>query len=1327
MQQPLKTEPLFTEEFLNFPENLPVSGRRQEIAELIAANRVVIVCGETGSGKTTQLPKICTLAGCGTRGLIGHTQPRRLAATTVAKRIADELKSAIGVHVGYKIRFNEKFSTGAKFKLMTDGILLAETLSDPLLKAYDTIIIDEAHERSLNIDFLLGYLKQLLDGPRKDLKVVVTSATIDAQRFADHFTFDGKPAPVVEVSGRLYPVEVRYQGPEKTAAQRAEQQDDDDEDDLPAQIEAAIEGLWREQMGDVLVFLPGEREIREATDHFRRLTARQSSRSHGAFKGVFGRPGIEVLSLFSKLAANEQQLIFTSGQGTRIVFATNVAETSVTVPNIRYVVDTGTARVKRYRYRSKVEQLQVEPISQAAANQRAGRCGRVMDGVCVRLYDEADFLGRPKFTDPEILRSSLAAVILRMKALKLKSIEEFPFIELPSKKAIADGYDLLHELDAVDQRGVITPMGQQLSRLPLDPKVGRMLLAAKANNCLTEVLIIASALSVQDPRERPMTAQQAADQQHKRFADEKSDFMSFVKLWNYWLDVQKQHGGSGQSKRSVAMRMDREFISSKRLREWADVHSQLSDAVNDLHWGAKKNETEKSVPASVVLSEEKALQAKSDAISKSLLTGLLGNLGFNPVDESGYMGTHQVRFMIHPGSGLAKKPPRWVMAAELVETTRLYARAAAKIEPTWIEQAAQHLIQISYNEPHWEKQAGQVVAFERGMLYGLLLYSQRRVNYGAKDQKLARELLIRSALVNGDWESKLPFFEHNRGLIKDIEKLEHQIRRPDLLVDDDLLCQWFDARIPEHVWSAIALTKWWQEASKEDPKLLYLDRDLLLKKDAGIDDRSFPKLLAMRGFQYRLEYKFDPSANDDGVTMVLPIYALNQVDAERCEWLVPGMLVEKVAGLVKTLPPKWRRHFVPLNAYAERFIERTWVWKNDEEPPKKSLVTALLNDFQEHEGLKLTPTDFRFEALIAHSQMNYKLVDEHGSTLAMSRNLAELRAQHGGRAQTQFQAALQKLKPGTDSKATVVVAASSTAAMLPVANNSKENIRIVKRAGERYTEWKFGELPELMELDHAGETLLGYPAIVDKGESVEISVFDEPELAAATHRFGLARLFSIALKEPLKFFEKNIPDAVKLNMLFLPFGTADDLKQQLTHKLIDRACLQDPLPFSEASFAQRLADSKPRLNLIGQEIARHLFAVLTDYAALQKKLPAIKNEKSLYQDIEQQLAELLPKKFVVSTQSAQLQHMPRYLKGIAMRIDKYKADAGRDAERSREMAPLLNDYRRVVLSRKGQADAKLEEFGWLLQELRISLFAQELRTPMPVSVKRLQKAWSGTF
>ena len=1351
---------VFTEEALNFPESLPVSGRRKEIAELIAANRVVIVCGETGSGKTTQLPKICALAGCGQRGLVGHTQPRRLAATTVAKRIADELKTPLGVDVGYKIRFNEKFASGATFKLMTDGILLAETLSDPTLKAYDTLIIDEAHERSLNIDFLLGYLKKLLLGARPDLKVIVTSATIDAQRFAEHFAFDGKLAPIVEVSGRMYPVEIRYQAPElvldaakanalgisSRTSRRTNQQtnqtsgryaDQDDEDDLPDQIEAAIEALWQEKMGDVLVFLPGEREIREATEHFKRLVARQSSRTSGAYRGVFGRPGIEVLPLFSKLAASEQQIIFSQGQGTRIVLATNVAETSVTVPNIRYVVDTGTARVKRYRYRSKVEQLQVEPVSQAAANQRAGRCGRVMDGVCVRLYSEADFNGRPKFTDPEILRSSLAAVILRMKALKLAAIEEFPFLEPPGKKAIADGYALLRELDAVDDMGAITPMGQQLSRLPLDPRVARMLIAARQNGCLDEVIVIASALSVQDPRERPMQSQQAADQQHRRFADEKSDFMSFVKLWKYWHRVQKEHEAAKQSKRSVAVKMDKEFISSKRLREWADVHSQLSESVAELHWSQPLRAES---PQNFESNDEKKLAAKAEAISKSLLTGLLGNLGFNPIDEQGYQGTHQVRFLIHPGSGLAKKPPRWLMASELVDTTRLYARTVARIDAPWIEQAAGHLLQVSYTEPHWEKQAGQIVAFERAMLYGLLIYSQRRVNYGAKDQKLAREIMIRSALVSLDWESKLPFFEHNRRLIGEIEKLEHQIRRPDILVDDDLLFQWFDARIPDNVWSAMMLTHWWTQASKEDPKLLFLDRELLLRKDAGIDDRSFPKILAMRGFQYRLEYKFDPTANDDGVSMVLPIFALNQVDGERCEWLVPGMLVEKVAGLIKTLPPKWRRHFVPLNAYAERFIERTWLWKNDQEPPKKSLVTALLEDFQQHEGLKLAPTDFRFEAMIAHSQMNYRVVDEHGGTVGVSRSLAELRSQHGARAQTQFQATLQKLRPGGVTTSDVnstnddekqnanVKNAGLTNAIKPNVNKTNaSNLKIVKNSGEKYTDWTFGELPELMEIEHKGDVLLGYPALVDHLDGVTLQVFDEPEAAANAHRMGLTRLFAIALKEPLKFFEKNIPDSVKLNMLFLPFGSADDLRAQLTRKLIDKACLQDPLPFSAASFTQRLIDAKPRLNLIGQELARQLHAILLDYAALQKKLPAIKPEKILAQDIDSQLLELMPKQFLVLTDASQLQHLPRYLKALAQRIEKYRADPARDLQRFREIAPLVNDYRRVLISRKGQADAKLSEFGWLLQELRVSLFAQELRTPMPVSVKRLQKAWEGTF
>ncbi len=961
-----------------FPESLPVSARRDEIAAAVREHPVVIVCGETGSGKTTQLPKILgALAGRGTRGLIGHTQPRRLAATSVARRIAEEIGTPLGVNVGYKIRFNEKFTPGASIKLMTDGILLAETLSDRELRQYDTIVVDEAHERSLNIDFLLGYLKQLVAGPRRhDLRLVITSATIDAARFAEHFGAPGRPAPVIEVSGRLYPVEIRYRSFDEEA------RDDDDETDLPSRIEEAIDELWRERPGDVLVFLPGEREIRDVAEHLRRAQARAANARGSA---SLARGPVEVLPLFSRLSAADQQRVFSASNGRRVVLATNVAETSLTVPGIRYVVDTGTARVKRYRYRSKVEQLQIEPVSQAAANQRAGRCGRVSDGVCIRLYSEEDFAGRPRFTDPEVLRSSLAGVILQMKALRLADIDAFPFLDPPPRKAIADGYALLLELDATDAENRLTDVGRQLARLPVDPHVGRMLLAAHQGGCLREMLVIAAALSVQDPRERPMEAQQAADQQHRRFADEKSDFAAWVKLWDYW----QQAIAEKESNRRLQQRLEREFLSPRRLREWADVHGQLSEAVAGLHW--KPN----------------AQPATYEQLHRALLTGMLGNLGFLPADEQQYQGTHQTKFQIHPGSHLARRAPRWLMAAELVDTGRLYARTVARIEPVWIEQAAGHLIQRSYSEPHWERKAAQVVAFERGTLYGLTIWAQRRVHYASRDPKLARELLIRHALVAGDWDGELPFFRRNRQLVAEIEKLEHKIRRPDLLVDEEWLHDWFDARLPAEVTSGQQLERWYREAVKASPGLLELSRDELLRKDAdGAGSDAFPRRLAMRGIQFALDYRFDPGAADDGVTMTVPIHALNQVDAARCEWLVPGLLKDKVAALLKSLPQKLRRHVVPLPECAQDFVARRAPALEAREAPVRPLLDGLIDDLRETRQLRVAATDFKLETVPAHLFMNFRLVDEHGGVLAMTRQLAQLRAEYGARAQSSFQQAL---------------------------------------------------------------------------------------------------------------------------------------------------------------------------------------------------------------------------------------------------------------------------------------------------------------------------------
>jgi len=1292
---------------LRFPEALPVSARRDEIADAIRRHPVVIVCGETGSGKTTQLPKICAMAGGGRAGLIGHTQPRRLAATTVARRIAEELGSPPGMHVGHKIRFDETLSPGATIKLMTDGILLAETMSDPLLSQYDTLIVDEAHERSLNIDFLLGYLKQLLEGPRRDdLKLVVTSATIDAERFAMHFGRrsgrvgdDGRervePAPVIEVSGRLYPVEIRYQGFDDT------HRDDDDESDLPSRIDEAIETLWREAPGDALVFLPGEREIRDVAEHLRRLHSRESAARSGS---PWARGAIEILPLYSRLSAAEQQRVFAGSGGRRIVLATNVAETSLTVPGIRYVVDPGLARVKRYRYRSKVEQLQVEPISQAAANQRAGRCGRVADGVCIRLYDEGDFAKRPRFTDPEILRSSLASVILRMKALRLVDIEQFPFLDPPPRKAIADGYALLHELGAVDEAQQLTDTGRQLSRLPVDPRVGRMLLAAHQLDCLREVTLIAAALSSQDPRERPMEAQQAADQSHRRFVDEKSDFVAYVKLWDYWAQAQADK----ESNRKLAQRLEREFLSTRRLREWADVHAQLADAVRGLKWRTNSR------------------PATHEPIHQALLTGLLGNLGFKAPDDAHYTGTHQTKFVIHPGSALARKAPRWLMAAEMVETGRLYARTVARIEPAWIERAGAHLLRRSWSDPAWSKSAGQVVANERGVLYGLTVYAQRRVDYGPIDPPLAREVMIRAALVGGDWDSRLPFFVHNRRLVAEIEALEQRIRRPELLVDERDLYDWYDARIPLDVCSGQALERWWRDASRSDPKLLHLSRDALLRKGAdGIGADAFPRRLSMRGLDFDLDYRFDPGAGDDGVTMTVPLAMLNQVDAARCEWLVPGMLKDKVQALAKSLPQRSRRHLVPLAAWADGFVER---WRGRE--GSCALVDALIEDLREERGMRVGAADFRPETLSPHLSMNFRVVDAHGGVLATSRQLAALRADHGPRAQGAFQAAFAALGAPIAAAPPAVAAASAhdgaapSGAVVPAPAATPADH--LPGAGRRYTDWSFGTLPELMELTQRvggrEQTAIGYPALVDAGDAVELQLFDDPEQAAGRHRAGLARLFAIALREPLKYFEKHIPDFQRMSLLFAGFGGAEDLRRELVAALLERTCLVEPLPADPASFAARVSDVRSRLNLVGQELSRTVAEILVGYAAVVRKLGAARSFAAAAADLEAQLQAMMTKHFVTATPAPQLRHLPRYLKAIELRLDKLRGDPSRDARKLAEFAPLQQAWRRLAAQRRGQQDPRLDELRWLLEELRVSMFAQELRTPTPVSVKRLQKA-----
>ncbi|MGN4039381.1 ATP-dependent RNA helicase HrpA, partial [Burkholderia gladioli] len=982
---------------ISFPESLPVSGKREEIARAIVANQVVIVCGETGSGKTTQLPKICLALGrglgAGGKGLIGHTQPRRLAASSTGRRIAEELGTSFGEVVGYKVRFTDNLAPGASVKLMTDGILLAETQTDPLLRAYDTLIIDEAHERSLNIDFLLGYLKQIL--PRRpDLKLIVTSATIDAERFARHFGSEEKPAPVFEVSGRLYPVEMRYRpiaddrpaairNAEGAASGRDRQKSAREaERDLMDGIVDAVDELCREGPGDVLVFLPGEREIREAAEALRKHHP----------------PHTEILPLFARLSAGDQERVFKASNARRIVLATNVAETSLTVPGIRYVVDTGLARVKRYSYRNKVEQLQVESISQAAANQRAGRCGRVADGICIRLYEEADYLARARFTDPEILRSSLAAVILRMKSLHLSSIESFPFIEPPPGRAIADGYQLLNELGAVDDDNALTPLGRELARLPLDPRVGRMILAARDQQALREVLIIASALSVQDPRDRPIEAQEQADQAHRKFADERSEFLQWLRIWS-WFEEAVAHR---KSNRQLVDACRANFLSHLRLREWRDVHSQLLTVVREHGW--RLNEVE----------------ATFEQVHLSLLTGLLGNIGMKADDEPHYLGARGIKFHLWPGSALVKKAGRWVMAAELVETSRLYARCLARIEPEWVEKIGAHLLKTSLSEPHWEKKPAQVSAYERGTLYGLIIYNRRRVAFGRQDPRRARELFIRGALVDGEFDTKLAFFAHNRKLLADIEQLEHKSRRQDVLVDDELIHGFYDQAIPEGIHTGAAFERWYRDEVRksgqpEDKlRLLYLSRDDLMRHEAaGVTTDLFPKRLTMAGVEMGLSYHFEPGSPRDGVTLQVPLYALNQVDARRAEWLVPGMLKEKVQLLLKSLPQKLRRHCVPLPEFAAGFVERA----GGERFGAGALLDVLIGDIRNQTQIAMKSSDFKLETLAAHLFMNFKVIDEHGRQLGMGRNLAQLRGELGAQAQQHFQkiAAAATLAPAGES------------------------------------------------------------------------------------------------------------------------------------------------------------------------------------------------------------------------------------------------------------------------------------------------------------------------
>jgi ATP-dependent helicase HrpA len=1260
---------------ITYPD-LPVSARRDDILAALKANRVLILCGETGSGKTTQIPKMCMEARLGSEAarpgkLIGCTQPRRIAARSVAARIAQELGGELGGVVGYKVRFTDKVRHDTAIKVMTDGILLAESQGDPLLSRYDTIIIDEAHERSLNIDFLLGYLKTLVE-KRADLRVVITSATIDAERFSKHFN----DAPVIEVSGRTYPVEIRWRPIEReepaTPAKGEREKKDRDAPDQIAAILDATDELARLGAGDILVFLPGEREIRDTAEALRKHHP----------------PGTEILPLFSRLSVAEQDAIFKPTNALRrIVLATNVAETSLTVPGIRYVIDPGSARVKRYSARNKVEQLLIEKISQASANQRAGRCGRVADGVCIRLYDEADFGNRPRFTDPELLRSSLAGVILRMKSLGLGDVVGFPFIDPPSSRLVTDGYQLLAELHALDEAGQLTAIGKKLGKLPLDPRIARMLLAAEQQRCVREVLIIASALSVQDPRDRPMERAQAADEKHKLFADERSDFMGWLKLWR-WYEEQVQHK---KTNRQLQTLLQDHFLSPRRMREWRDIHGQLHAQIAEL--GLRENEKD----------------AGYDTIHQALLTGLLGNIGFKSDDaksrpkpgEGNYQGARGIKLSIHPGSALAKKGPKWIIAAELTDTGRLLARTVAEVRPEWIEAAGRHLLTRMFIEPHWEQDGARVVAFERVSLYGITLVPRRKIHYGPIDPVLSRELFIRGALVAGEYDTKAPWLAHNRALIQEIEDLEHKARKSGVWLDEERIFRVFDARIPADLHNGAAFEKWRAEAEAADPKILFLQREDILGEALGADHTLFPEAMLVDGVACKLKYRFEPGHVLDGVTLHLPLYLLNRIEPAQVDWLVPGLIREKLTLLLKSLPKDKRRPLIPLPDTVTAFLSVA-------KPGEQMLTAALAAFIHRKTGVDIHPDEWKGE-LPAHLHMNVSVIDDSGQELAGGRDLAALRQQLGGAARITYGGGAE------DSE--------------------------FERTG--LVEWNFGDLPEQVKFKRGGRELIGYPALVDNGESVDLRLLDAADVAAAETRRGVVRLLRIALAAQFKQLDKDLSRETALALKYRGFGSPEQLRAALIDAIATRALLgDDDTPRDAKAFAKQKERAKPKISVVKQALLRDVAEILDLHAQVAARLAAKPQFTAAMRDETTHLAALVSADFITATPWTHLKDLPRYLRGILKRLEKLPAAEQRDSRGMAGVLTLQNKYlaRRAQVKGEtpargtppdarlsggpGAAPAALEDFRWQLEELRISLFAQELKTPYPVSAKRLDKLWN---
>ena len=1226
---------------LNFPD-LPVTGRKEDIAQLIKNNQVVIMCGETGSGKTTQLPKICLEIGRGASGFIGHTQPRRIAARTVADRIAEELGESIGKSVGYKIRFNDKTHADSLIKLMTDGILLAESQNDPFLSQYDTIIIDEAHERSLNIDFLLGYMKWLLP-KRPDLKLIVTSATIDTQRFSAHFNH----APIIEVSGRTYPVEMRYRPIEA----KDDEEEDETTDDLQNAILDAVDELSRDLRGDILIFLSGEHEIRETTESLKKHHPNQ----------------YEILPLYSKLSVSEQERVFKpKGGKIRIVLSTNVAETSLTVPNIRGVIDTGHARISRYSPRSKIQRLPIERISQSSANQRAGRCGRVAEGICIRLYSREDYEARPPFTEPEIMRTNLSAVILQMTALNLGDIADFPFIEPPDDKMIRDGKSSLLEVNALDKTGKLTEIGKQLAKFPTDPKLARMLIAAQEQVCLKEVSVIVAALSIQDPREKPADKMQQAEAKQAVFKHPESDFLSLLNLWNVFEDQKKKLSNNKLRKYCTD-----NFLSYMRMREWHDNHTQILQVIKgDLKMHPNEND------------------ASYDQIHRALLTGLLSNIGFRH-EQYEYLGGRGLKFFIFPGSGLHKLRPKWIVAAEQVETSKVYARTVARVEPEWIEDCASHLVKHNYYDPHWEKKSARAMVYSRTLLHGLTLQAGRKLPYDHVDAKSAREIFIRSALVDHDYHSNAPFYVGNQKLLEEVGMIQHKGRRVDLVEDEQWLYAFYDHKLPAEIISGVTLDTWRKKIERENKAFLFLTKEDLTREKGEdfVNEWDFPDHKKVGKLTIALQYRFEPGHDEDGVSAIIPVHQLNQMMQTSFDWLVPGMLEEKCIALVKALPKNIRKHFVPVPETVKRCLEI--------EPDFKGAVEEWLgNRLRKLTGEAIPLNAWSFDGLVEHLKMNFRVIDEEGRLLDYGRDLKKLQAKH-----------------------------------VTQAGESFNQIAADELNYTGYIQWAFDDLPEQYSFMQKGQAFIGYPALVDEGETVGVKIFDTQRKAQLQHNAGLIRLFQLHQRKECTYAIKNMPKNAGLELVYnrlsahsiLKSDQMADYKNDILTLLLNSVFVEGKTIRTQSAFEQSLHENRSQVVTRANEISTIALDIMKLYSDLNSDLQKMNSNDSLTKSISEQLNFLIYAGFIRTISFSQFKHLPRYLKAMQYRLDK----RDNTLQKANELAKFQLRYWKSVAerSKKETVTPEQESFRWMLEEFAVSLFAQQLKTAIPVSAQRLDKAW----